>query len=312
MRRLIACGFVCLAAICLRSSALAAEVVIKSMTTVPYTEVTTPKTLLGLDTGVKQTLKPAKGNVLLHVTFDVEVTWDAETEFLDFEEQDTVQLTAGDATGAFRGQVSGGEVHFSESLYVGMFRPFEWEEKKEPSTSTHNGFWEVPQGTKEVTLKLGDKSAKTKVVGEPKSFAQVGDVAVEVVGVRRLAEIKQEIGYENKFVTTLTNEGGSLLEVKLKLTSQAKGKEQQQQFWENLLLNRFFLAFGRGGRATLLGQLDSEKFTDASGFWLYPDDPSQPQTVTLYYPIPSNLTSFDVYYFSRPVAKGKIESLGAE
>lgn len=287
--------------------AWAVEATFKNLKAVVYSKLTCPKKVLGQETGVVQHLEPAQGKMLVHLTFDLEVAWDKETESLSFDET-SLRVEADGAAATYRGEVlPTGEVVLQNIPYFSAFRPYSEDEHYEPSTTSGNSFWEISREAKEVTLHLGEKSAKAKLTGEPHPYESPQEIEVSVMSATLLDSYQQSIGYDNKFSVELVNDGGSIMELKLKLTPRITGEEKLQDLWRNLRSDRFYLSFGKGGRALALGHLDFEKhFTDSNGFSLFPDKPAQPQTVTIFYPVPSNLKSFDVRYMGRPIAKGTV------
>jgi hypothetical protein len=288
-------------------SACAVETKIKNLRAVPYSKIACPKKVLGQETGVVQVLQPANDKMLVHVAFDLEVAWDKDTESLSFDES-TLRVEAGKSAAAYRGEVlPTGELALQNVPYFSAFRPVGEDDKIEPSTTSVNSFWEVDGKAKEVVLHVGEQNATAKLEGEPQPYAPPPEIAVEVMGTTLHDSYQQTIGYDNKFSVELVNDGGSILELKLKLTPQVKDEEKLRELWSNLRSDRFYLSFGKGGRALALGHLDFEKrFADSNGLSLYPDKPAQPQMVTIFYPVPSDLKSFDVRYMGRTIAQGTV------
>jgi hypothetical protein len=275
----------------------------------PYSEVVTRKLSNGSETGTLQILRPAPGKMLVYVTFRLQVTWDEATDNVNYDAND-FKLTEKGAAAPYRGLLdSTGEIMLQDSAHFSYYRPFDWEEKKQPTTGDGNGWWEIDAKATELTLAVGKQSATLKLTGKAEPYAPPQDFGFEVISTKLHPSIAKMEGFENKFKVEIVNEGGSILEVQFRVSPKFKAKdtEEGQQFWNRLNTQRLFLSFGKGGRGLPLGHLNSDgTLTDIGPIYFFAEDPSKPTTLVVLFPVPSNLKVFDVHYLGRKVAAGAI------
>ena len=303
------------------SSSLAATIVIDEVTAVPYSEFTTLHASDDQPTGVVEKYVPPAGSNLWLVTFRVTPSWDEATEEMSFDNE-TLGLYDGDQKVEHLGSMMSFGV--IERYYGApyLYRPENWKTEK-PSSHWLRLWVTAPRDKTELTLRLTqmqyDKSnlsapptkiphtAQVKLAGTPKPFDMNDHVEVRVRAVKMLESLEDQYQYDAKARPRQTiNQGGSILQLTVQITPRQPNALDVNEFrWSPAWIG---MSFGRGGRAVCIGTrqhgtLDADttetiEQTDGE-VW-------ESKTVSLYFPVPSNLKTFDVTFLGQKVADGTI------
>ena len=307
--------------------ALAIGLKIDQITAVPYSEVRLLHSADGRPTGVIEQYTPPVGAALWLVTYRATPEWDDATENFNFDYE-----TYGFYNGETKLKTIGDMGSFGIlSTYVsppGMYRPDDWKEAKP------RGVWRrcwiiAPKDLPEVTLKLThvqyneeDRDAppvKTpftamiKLAGTPVPFKMEDYVEIRVRGVKMLESLEVKEEYNDRVPPrTLVNEGGSIMQLTLQLTPKQKNRlveddeERSMAFdWQPSWLG---LSFGRGGRAICMGMKDGNSVSDYGAEIESADGEIwDSKTVALYFPVPSNLRTFQVTFLGQVLTDGAVE-----
>lgn len=303
------------------SYSLAASLTIDEITAVPYSEFTTLHASESQPTGVVEKYVPPPGSNLWLVTFRITPTWDEATENMNFDDE-TFGLYDGDE----KVEHLGGMMSFGVmERYYGapyMYRPEDWK------TAKPVGQWKrmwviVPKGKSELVLRLTqvqyDKdnsdapptktpyTAQVKLEGTPKPFNMNDHVEVRVRAVKMLEFIEDKNEYDEKSrPRRIVNEGGSMLQLTVQITPLQANEVGGNRFhWSPGWVG---MSFGRGGRAVCTGTRQSGSITADNTLTIEQTDGDiwDSKTVSLYFPVPSNLKTFDVTFLGQKVAEGKI------
>jgi hypothetical protein len=132
-------------------------------------------------------------------------------------------------------------------------------------------------------------------------------VEVRVRAVKMLESLEDQYQYDTKArPRQIINQGGSILQLTVQITPRQPNALDVNEFrWSPAWIG---MSFGRGGRAVCIGTrqhgtLDADttetiEQTDGE-IW-------ESKTVSLYFPVPSNLKTFDVTFLGQKVADGTI------
>lgn len=282
-------------------------------------------TLHGSDvnpSGAVETFTPPPGSVLYLVDFRVTPEWDEATTDMNFDN---------DSFGLYDGETKlealGSMAEFGlVQRYVSvpyLYRSDDW--KTEPPRSVRSRMWVVaPKETKEAQLRLTmlvyskedpdaepkktPYTANVKLEGEPKPFDFTDYVEVTVRRMKMLESIEVKDEYDAKRrPTRIVNEGGSIMQLTLQLTPKRSNSLESEDFeWSPAWIG---LSFGRGGRAVCLGTMQYGAVTSRTSEVIEKTDADiwDSKTISLYYPVPSNLRSFDITFLGQKVAQSAVE-----
>jgi hypothetical protein len=316
-----------LAGLILPNSASAIGLKIDEISAVPYSEARLLHNADGRPTGVIEQYTAPPGSALWMITYRATPQWDEATEDFNFD-YETYGFYNGDKKLTTIGDMLSFGILSNYVSPPGMYRPEDWKEAK-PSSMWRRCWIIAPKDLPEVTLRLthvqyneDDRSAEpkktpytatVKLAGTPVPFKMDDYVEVRVRGVKMLdsLEIKEE--YNDRVPPrTLVNEGGSIMQLTLQLTPKKKNRlveaddERGLVFdWEPAWLG---LSFGRGGRAICMGAKDGNSISDYGAEIESADGEIwDSKTVALYFPVPSNLRSFQVTFLGQVLAEGAVE-----
>lgn len=317
-----------LASLSLPESATAIGLKIDEITAVPYSEVRLLHSADGRPTGVIEQYIPPVGSALWLVTYRATPEWDEATESFNFDYE-----TYGFYNGETKLKTIGDMGSFGIlSTYVsppGMYRPDDWKEAK--PRRVYRRCWIIaPKDLPEVTLKLThvqyneeDRdappvktpfTATVKLTGTPVPFKMEDYVEIRVRGVKMLESLEVKEEYNDRVPPrTLVNEGGSIMQLTLQLTPKQKNRfVEEDEDDRNLAFDWqpswVGLSFGRGGRAICLGMKDGNSISDYGAEIQSADGEIwDSKTVALYFPVPSNLRTFQVTFLGQLIADGAVE-----
>jgi hypothetical protein len=299
----------------------AATVKIDNVTAVPYTELTVLHSSGTQPTGAVEKHVAAAGSSLWMVTFHLTPEWDEATEEMNFDSE-----SFGLYDGATKVEHLGGMQTFGVlDRYWGppyLYRPENWKTEKPP------GAWKrvwisVLKGKPELLLRLTqltyDKTkpdaepkktpytAPVKLTGEPKPFDMNDAVEIRVRAVKLLEFIEDKNEYDTAArAKRIVNEGGSIMQLTLQLTPKQPNSLEAKEFnWSPATIG---LSFGKGGRAVCIGMRAYGSITADTSETIEQTDGDiwDSKTVSVYFPVPSNLKSFDVTFFGQKVTSGTV------
>lgn len=288
------------------SESLGAGIKIGKVEVVAFTDFYTLHAANNRPTGAIEKHVPPKGSVLWLVSYDATPEWDDATENISLEEKD-FGLFDGAKRMQFRGQAYS---HSAVDEYVSapyFSRPDNWKtEPAEPRTFRYLVI--VPEDKQELTLKVGAASAPVKLTAKavPFDMNDYVEVRVRTVKLLDMIEEKQE-GLGG--VKQITNAGGSIMQLTLQITPKRANSISDKKPVFNWDLGWVALGFGKGGRATCMGTKQYEKLSPYGGGEINEADAGvwDSRTLALYFPVPSNIKTFEVQFLGHVVAKGAVE-----
>lgn len=306
-------------------SSPAATIKIDQIAAVPYSEFTTLHASGSQPTGAVEKYAAPAGSTMWLVTFRVTPEWDEATEEMSFDAEEF-----GLFDGATRVEHLGGMSTFGViDRYLGapyFYRRDDW--KTEKATGIYKRLWViVPNGKAELVLRLThvvyDKNdsnappkktpytANVKLAGAPKPFDMNDFVELRVRAVKMLEFLEDKNEYDDAArPKRIVNEGGSIMQLTLQITPKQtntleEARDEKGFQWTPATIG---LSFGKGGRAVCIGtRIYGGLSADASQMIQQTDGEIwDSKTVSLYYPVPSNLKTFDVTFYGQKVATGSI------
>jgi hypothetical protein len=303
-------------------SAFAANVKIDQITAVPYTEFVALHSSQNNPTGLVEKYVPTAGGILWHVTFRATPEWDEATKEMNFDNE-----TFGLYDGEKRVEHVGGMSTFGViERYVGagfFYRSDDWKTAK-PQPQTRQLWVSVPKGKAELVLRMTrieqdennrmappkktPYTAQVKLTGTPKAFDINDYVEIRIRSVKLLPVVEDKNEYaENARAVTIVNDGGSVMQLTVQITpKQPNAKDEEKPYfqWRPGLIG---LSFGKGGRALCAGTRQNGSIDNYGGRIEQTDaEIWDSKTVALYYPVPSNLKTFDVTFMGQKVATGTV------
>lgn len=302
-------------------TATAAHLTIDQITAVPYSEFVTLNASGSQPSGAVEKYVPPAGSALWLVTFRMLPEWDETTDQMNFDSE---------AFGLFDGDTKlehvGGMQEFGvmERHWSGayLYRPSDWKTEK-PEGQLRRLWVIIPKGKTEVQLRLvrliynpNDSnaepqktpySAAVKLAGEPKPFDMNDFVEVRVRAVKMLESVEDKNEYDDSArPRMLVNQGGSIMQLTVQITPKKANSLEENVFrWSAGVIG---LSFGKGGRAVCMGARRNGEINADYGEDIEPADGDiwDSKTVSLYFPVPSNLKTFDVSYFGHKVSSGTV------
>jgi hypothetical protein len=204
-----------------------------------------------------------------------------------------------------------------------LYRPDDWKEAK-PQGQWRKILVEVPSDKKELVLKMTQLvydeanreappkktpySAPVKLTGEPKPYNINDYVEIAVRGVKMLDFLEDKNEYDrNAPVRKIVNEGGSIMQLTVQITpKQHNNVEEKGFYWSPGV---FGLSFGRGGRSVCMGSRNYGSISAHSGEAIQQADGDiwNSKTVAIFFPVPSNLRTFEVTYMGQKVSAGEVK-----
>jgi hypothetical protein len=302
--------------------AFAAEVKVHSARAVAYTSYST---LHSADTpaGAVAHYRPPQGNVLWMVTISYSAAWDEKSERIEVLDE-LFGLYDGERKLPAVGDVAGLGVIDPYLSSPSFYRPDDWKERK-PEPQWGEFLFVAPAGKKELALKMdwvvpspdGEQdptkatklSVPLKLAADPKAFNINDHVEVRVRAVKMLASMPENDPNQTNpapAAPELENIGGSILQLTLEVTPKSASVPYQEVF--NGRCTWLGLSFGRGGRAVCMGKRSYGELEPQSGFTIEKADGDiwNRETFAAFFPVPSNLRTFDVTFLGQVVAKGEI------
>ncbi len=189
----------------------------------------------------------------------------------------------------------------TQNLYA-----YKWGNKVKPVN--YNAVFAVPQGVKNLTLKLGTYTTKVQVPTQVQTAADPASaVKIDLLGVRLVPQVMtaRRVG-RGRVATTITNLSGTLLEVRFNLTPlRANGMSPTHFFW----YSRWIGLIDASGTylapvgERFMGKLTlnvSHNLSKGSAGW-------RSTTATFYFAVPKNFKKFKLTYCNRPVASGEVK-----
>jgi hypothetical protein len=304
-------------------AARAANVKIDVVSATPYTEYITLHAANSQPTGAIEKYTPAAGQTLWLVTFRTTPEWDEATENLNFDSE-----SFGLYDGNTKVEHLGGMSQFGVvDRYVSPpyhYRPDNWKTEK-ALPRTQQVWVSLPKGKTELVLRLTqltyDKAdmnappkktpytATVKLSGEPKPYDINDHVEVKVRAVKMITEIEDKDEYDRGARgAKIINDGGSIMQLTVQITpKQANTIEEKEStfVWSPGWVG---LSFGKGGRAVCIGTRQYGRISADSSESIKRTDGDiwDSKTVSLYFPVPSNLKSFDVTFLGQKVGSGAV------
>lgn len=285
----------------LAASLPAIEVEWKSITATLYKDITTLYGSLS-DThgGVVQIYEPPAGKMLCGVTYHVLITWGKDTKFeiarKDYGIEGAIEIGALDEYGGLR-------INKPQDYEPGLQINYSYEGKANTYVRQH--LFLLDAGTKEVTFKLGSKTEKLKLDKPPVSFDPTTSLSLQVVKTERHPKFDFKVDVDPlhlaRLQSPLINPGGSILAVQVNTQIKTVGYDAFVTNNYGIGLDKFYLSFAKGGRATCLGCVNSAGYFNFNGPKF--EGKNDRNTVTLLFAVPANVTAFEINYMGHPVGK---------
>jgi len=300
----------------------AVEVKVHSAKVVAYTSYSTLHSP-NAPSGTLAHYRPPAANHLWLVSVSFSPVWDDKSEQIEVLD-DLFGLSDGQRRLPAIGDVTGLGLVDPYISPPGFYRPDDWKERK-PEPQWAEYLFVAPAGKKELVLRMDwavpsaegetDASKATKLAvplklaAEPKPFDINEHVEVQVRAVKMLTTMPENDADEANPPPAgpeLENQGGSILQVTLEITPKTPSVPYRETFdGSNIWLG---LSFGRGGRAVCMGKRNYGEISPQGGFSIEKADGDiwNRETFAAFFPVPSNLRTFDVTFLGHVVAKGQV------
>ncbi|WP_254507038.1 hypothetical protein [Anatilimnocola floriformis] len=280
----------------------ALEVEVKNLSAALYSEIATlHEWTHESPAGVMVVYQPPKGKLLCGVSYQLSITWGKDNQYEVPRKEIGIERAIGIGT---LDEFGGLKIQKIQDWDMTGLRIYNTQEFKTTIYCRHPLYLLEP-GTKEIDFKLAGKSHKLKLDKPPQPFDPTSSCKIEVLQTERHASVPLKVHeYPDQLVklsSTLTNPGGSVLAVQVRAQVQTVGYDAFVKNNSGLEINRFFLSFAKGGRAICLGNTDKQGIFDVSGPKFTAKN--EPQTTTLYFAVPANVTAFELNYMGHPVGK---------
>ncbi len=287
------------------SDALAVKVTVTSAEAVAYTSLLVQRGPFTVPSacGCVESLAPPEGSVFVHVSAQLRVEFDAQTQ---------MYAVPAAKIGLFDGQTRYGPAGLMQTLpfldgSVGgadIFRTADWQ--KGPVPAFFKAVFVVPKDKRNLILKFDDAECAVAIPAEATTFDVKNFFEIRMVSARLLDEVRDQDKDKDKgnLGVLVTNPGGKILELKIVLTIKVANSQSGRSFqWSPL---HFSLNYAKGDHAMAIGvpwfgsvnqSVPSSGLVNGSRLTM---------DQTIYYPVPASLTEFDVCYLNTPVAKAVV------
>ena len=255
--------------------------------------------------GVRETLKQA-GKVFLAVRAVITPQWTDKVRSVRIDPKDIVLVSDKGASIPMIGFFEKYGLFKVSANYFRAYRGWRWKQGIKPVL--YNAVFAVPQGAKAFQFKLGPLLAKISLPAKPAALPDpAGIVTIKVVSARliKATTATYKVGkLTPKPMTTITNPGGMLLEVKFTLTPKTpNGTMPNHFFWHTNWIGimdqggRFLAPVGERFMGKLTRNVSHNLSVGTKG--------TSVSRATFYFSVPAGFKLFGLVYCGKVAAKGE-------